>query len=79
MKIITKEEVEKLSSSLRGKDPVLMEARKLKVGQFLLVETKDWNKKTPLTVYLGQYKIREGLEFKTQKINGTGWLISRIK
>lgn len=77
MKKITQEEFESLNLGIRRPiHPVLIEIRKMKLGEHLFLDFKEWERKTPLNVYLGNYKVREGLSCSVRK-SKDGWVITR--
>jgi hypothetical protein len=85
MKYITKRDVEKLDlTKKRGQhpeNPVVTIAMKLKIGEFLLVEKKDWKIKSYINQALRDSsparKVRAKFKVKTLS-NNTGWIVERI-
>ena len=79
MKIISAEEYNKkvVESALREQHPIIKELMDMKVGECAELLKSEWNKKTPLQVYVGNYKIRMGMELSIRTAKDF-WLIKRI-
>ena len=79
MKIINKEEADKILTGKTRYNPVLEETKKLDVGEFLLIDNEDWETKTPPSVSI-RCSFRDGRKFSIrQKSDKSGWLVERIK
>ena len=79
MKIISTEEYNKKVVELaRGEQhPIIRELMNLKVGECAELLKSEWNKKTPLQFYVGNYKKRMGMELSLRTAKDF-WLIKRI-
>lgn len=85
MKNITKEEAQALIvTNKRGQhpeNPVITESMKLKVGEYLLVEKKDWHIKSLVSQALRDSSpVRHArAKFKVKQLSDkSGWIVKRI-
>tara|TARA_R110000868_G_scaffold99181_3_gene273067 strand:+ start:1113 stop:1355 length:243 start_codon:yes stop_codon:yes gene_type:complete len=77
MKILDKKDIEELlvENSMHTRDPIIDKIIDLGVGSGILLPFDEWTKKTSLGVYIGNYKIRNGLNVSVRKIRDKGYLI----
>lgn len=80
MKTISKEEFEKLRLvPNRMEHPVYIACMKLKVGEILKVEQKEWKFKGGIKTALGNYEYKMGMRFSVKKLkNDGGWAVIRV-
>ncbi len=81
MKKISIETYNKLlvENSKRGEQhPIIKELMTLNVGETVQIEENEWKRKTPLSVYIGNYKIRMGMSFSIRKVGKEGWIIKKL-
>lgn len=70
----TLEAIKKFSS--RGTvHPIIEAIEKLNVGESLFLKEGEWDKKTSVRMYLGNYKLRRNIKFSTRTLKGEGILI----
>jgi len=80
MKNISKEEFEKLVGSDGGVSAFASMFKNMAIDECLVITKDEWKLKSTPIVYLGNYKKRSILEWKSKRLpDGSGWAIMRIK
>lgn len=80
MKKLNQKEINEYESRCaRGLEhEVIAEIIKMDVGEVLFVSFKEWKKKTPLNVYVGNYKLRRGIRTKIRTVKNEGWMVEKL-
>jgi len=79
MRKLTREEMNKLILKKGTATTVRTMCMKMKVGEILLVEPKDWNQKRSPAEMLRRLGIKTGMKFEvTEDDGGAGWVVVRI-
>lgn len=80
MKKITQEEFESIARISKGRkvNEVAKVLLSMEVGEAMVVEKGDWTLKSPISIFLGNYRIRTGKQWKT-KITERGCAVLRTK
>src|SRR5437879_1252927 len=81
MKKLTIEEYEQLSVKGKGRSsPVFNSIINLKIGEALLIEKKDWNRKAAPGTLVRYIEKKQNVKFTCCAIeNGNGWVVKRIE
>jgi hypothetical protein len=81
MKKLTTAEYEQLSVKGKGRSsPVFNSIINLKIGEALLIEKKDWNRKAAPGTLVRYIEKKQKIKFTCCAIeNGNGWVVKRIE
>lgn len=80
MEILKSEQIVEILNN-RGviyRNPIIIAIRRLNVGEGLRVLKNEWTIKTPLNVFVGNYRLRLGMGIAVRSL-ADGWVIIRTK
>ncbi|MCF8246460.1 MAG: hypothetical protein K9J37_10735, partial [Saprospiraceae bacterium] len=80
MQILNEEEAKDLIPLTKGRETLVSaQLKQLKVGQALVVTTKDWNTKSSPYRVANNIAKRHGWQFEQGRMpDGTGWVFKRV-